>query len=1523
MQTQKGLTLLENADLTLRDVIRKATGTVAFTPTRSASATDVIPADECRAVHARGDEVLLDTDNRLYALAQCAGVDTGTVPVGTATPAEIAQASVEIAQRANPVQQFTVSLPGDAEAATVQARLDRPDIQAPLVQTASPRTLTTTITEPTPGRLFWTVVEGATTNGPNELPSQSETSLMRLARMQVTGGTQDVLVTYLDQGGLRAVKLRLLGGVAQISPLDFGILGGIRGSALDARYEARQGVVVGILRDAVNDLIVWEADNPINKRAYAPTVPMPTPGATGGYAFDLFATVSFAGPIGVAWTAPNATAISYALLDAGGSITTEATADNVPTTVTRTAIERSILGDPFRFVVGAKYTTGAQKPVFSVGNVDPVLRLVANTTTTDIVYTRSASQVTAAWSAAGVLITTERPIDDVDTPTDSVAHVDSSGVYLALVDAAGFSELATNRQLQPGVPALRESGIQAVGFVGSATRTVYSYRTSATLLAVGVYTSTQDSTPTISAFAIGVDMEMTGAMGIGILGESGADDVELRFYGLIDAPARTIFAANLSTVTGGTTDKEQQIVATLPLFLTSTPLGAPPRALVGVAGVNTLIYEDSPTLFVQVAPTSTALVSGSWINRGAWSRLRHRTQRARTSLNAEIKQSDAVTAVSGQGLECNLVVCEQVGFGVNADILSSYVEFSGNLAAAGTAINPRTAFFGGDRGACGYVDTASANNIRMALWTPGEPLSFFASGISADGPVGIWDQCGSLTGDGVPFLLSVGCNSAQIIEIEIRDKDGSSVTLIDMGQDIIDVCGFARPAAGASAIGSVAVALANSTAAVIDLSLFPAITTITPNWTEIVPLPGVPVACSTSIESDGVSHTLWVELPYLAATSREIRIFNVVNGSSAPIPIASGGTALDSIQRAAIYSQQAVTLSQTVGAIELLSKDLAQVGNVGAIVLFASRSGEVVGRTARGATSLLDPNTRNGRYTHGSLVPDPSGGLSMGAELRDILLTNTKPVQSQLLRWPRAADPHRPAVVDSVTYAAMGGYPRSYDGQRTYETDWQSLPVASASIPAPAPGSFLSDGSYLIAVTWEYENHQGQLERSAPTFLDPIAVVANDAINVAFDGLPITERDRPLVTVWRSTADGESNLLFLDGQDFAQQSAGAGLISLFQSDEDLIKAPTLLLDQVPGGILAADRVDVTDFMGAANGRIWSVNPSTPTYARYSLQQRDGFALHFSGGALLEHTREETITSVHELSGRVLMFTANGIAYVHGDGVGNTGQGSYTVPMVEPVILGAVSHSATILTPDGIAYETGQGVRVMTRGLQSLDLGSMVDAHASRDEFVGFSLTYTPREEVIYIADENPLGSRTLFVFHPESLRWCTWTSPTPRDLATTTSGKTAILSTTGLVHVTERLVHDRGGETYTFAVETEWIRTSLSMAHQAFNFLTVRGFGSYDGDHAINVGVFADYIETNIVPGDRSASTNATIDASGRPYIWQLEIPGQLHYAIKIRVADSAEPNATYTLSGLDLRFDSVGRIAFGDLASDQKIGSA
>lgn len=313
-----------------------------------------------------------------------------------------------------------------------------------------------------------------------------------------------------------------------------------------------------------------------------------------------------------------------------------------------------------------------------------------------------------------------------------------------------------------------------------------------------------------------------------------------------------------------------------------------------------------------------------------------------------------------------------------------------------------------------------------------------------------------------------------------------------------------------------------------------------------------------------------------------------------------------------------------------------------------------------------------------------------------------------------------------------GGTPLAYDGRCASEIGfYQYVNAASITAVASTIGGGLAAQPYRYIFVWEWVDARGQIHRSAAS---AVVVVDHSASGTAtnvstFTTIPMlhsTNRQddgnggnpRIALVAYRTTyVGGVMSTVFRrlteDSVVTALSNNPAGNTISFTDDGIGIHSDTVVsanpLLYTTGGVLDNVCPPSSTLAVVHKDRLWLAGCDDPNTVWYSKRFTQGEAVAFCDSFTFSLNDAGPITAIASLDDKFIIFKKSGIYFITGDGPPDTGAGNdLSAPQKIASDVGCIQPRSVVLTPDGLMFQSVEGIMLLDRSLQVHYIGAPVE-----------------------------------------------------------------------------------------------------------------------------------------------------------------------------------------------------------------------
>lgn len=513
------------------------------------------------------------------------------------------------------------------------------------------------------------------------------------------------------------------------------------------------------------------------------------------------------------------------------------------------------------------------------------------------------------------------------------------------------------------------------------------------------------------------------------------------------------------------------------------------------------------------------------------------------------------------------------------------------------------------------------------------------------------------------------------------------------------------------------------------------------------------------------------------------------------------------------------------------------------------------------------------------------------------IVTNTE-YSSVASTWNRLAfGVNVPSAEIAGVLHLGGGVLSSYDGSLVTEHGFHTFPPVAQFGATPNPvGGSMASGSYSYVLTYEWVDAQGNLYRSAPS--DPKQVTTSSGTSQVALNLPtlrVTQKqtagitERPVkIAIYRTQVNGQTyNLVATVNNDISVDQVN---YADTMSDADLLDNITLYTDGgevpngEPGAVLAMTTYKNRLIVIPADDRLsfWyskTVTQNVPAELSADFVQ----PIEPQGGDL---------TACAAMDDKLILFKQSVIIAVTGNGPDlNGGNNDFTQGQIIATDSGCTSTPSVVLSSDGLLYQSGKGIELLTRGLVTEYIGADVEAYTSVADVVSATLI-AQRSQVRFVLSSGVILVYDYFVKDERGLgQWSVFTGFSNVVASTVFQTEFAYALVDGTVRQEDASFQDGAATSISLLAKTPWISMAGLQGFQRIYKAII--LGEWKSAHTLTVQIAYDFDSTIVQTETISAAALST------PYQWRILLNRQKCEAIQFTISDSG--------TGESLRLSAIG----------------
>jgi hypothetical protein len=150
-----------------------------------------------------------------------------------------------------------------------------------------------------------------------------------------------------------------------------------------------------------------------------------------------------------------------------------------------------------------------------------------------------------------------------------------------------------------------------------------------------------------------------------------------------------------------------------------------------------------------------------------------------------------------------------------------------------------------------------------------------------------------------------------------------------------------------------------------------------------------------------------------------------------------------------------------------------------------------------------------------------------------------------------------------------------------------------------------------------------------------------------------------------------------------------------------------------GGPLGYGPPPAGSIIATSNGRVFVAGLEDPLMFAFSMPQNlIGHGTEFSDTfrTTIDLPGFDAITAIGTLDDKTIFFSSHKICFINGSGPDRNGNGSFNPPTIIPSNVGCIEPNSVVLGPEGLYFQSLQGIYLLTRDLRTIYVGAGVELY---------------------------------------------------------------------------------------------------------------------------------------------------------------------------------------------------------------------
>lgn len=506
-----------------------------------------------------------------------------------------------------------------------------------------------------------------------------------------------------------------------------------------------------------------------------------------------------------------------------------------------------------------------------------------------------------------------------------------------------------------------------------------------------------------------------------------------------------------------------------------------------------------------------------------------------------------------------------------------------------------------------------------------------------------------------------------------------------------------------------------------------------------------------------------------------------------------------------------------------------------------------------------------------------------------------------------------------------GGFLWMYDGYRPVESGFFVWPDYVEVTGSGAGGTMTAQQYYYVA-TYEWEDNQGNVFRSAPSI--PVTVTTTGAtssvtINVPTLRLTYKTANPPSIVIYRWSVAQQVYYRVTSRTAPIPNSTTTDSVAFVDTlpDSSIIGNDILY---TTGGVVENIAPPAISALSTFKSRLFAINAEDPNQLLYSKQvientpvEMSDLFTQFVSPAVGAQGPTGPMKVIAPMDDKLVIWKKNAIFYMTGTGPDNTGANNdFSEPVFITSTIGSDNPASIVFIPQGLMFQSDKGIWLLSRGLETVYIGA--DVQAFNDNRVQSAVNVPGTTQVRFTLDN---GITLMYDYYYG--QWGTFVN-VPAISSTLYQGLHTYINDSGAVYQETPGAYLDGSNPVLMACKTGWINLAgMQGLERAYFFYLL---ATYLSPHKLQIQVAYDYApspsQTLIITPDNynppygyGANTDnpGPYGAQG-PYggnssveQWRVFMNQQKCQAFQLSITEMFDPSlgvpagAGFEMSGLDL----------------------
>lgn len=297
-----------------------------------------------------------------------------------------------------------------------------------------------------------------------------------------------------------------------------------------------------------------------------------------------------------------------------------------------------------------------------------------------------------------------------------------------------------------------------------------------------------------------------------------------------------------------------------------------------------------------------------------------------------------------------------------------------------------------------------------------------------------------------------------------------------------------------------------------------------------------------------------------------------------------------------------------------------------------------------------------------------------------------------------------------------GGFLWQYDGYLPVENNFFLYPDSVEPVSSGVAGSMAAQ-QYFYVVTYEWEDNQGNVYRSATSIPATVTLTVTTSVAVHIPTLRLTYKvpNPAKIVIYRWSVAQPVFYRVTSLTAVIVNSTTADDISYTDSASDASILGNDIL-YTTGGVVENINAPATNIITLFDTRLWLVDAEDKNLLWFSKQvientpvEMSDLLTFFVAPTTAAQGSTGPITALAPMDDKLIIFKENAIYYINGSGPDNTGANNqYSQPIFITSTVGCSDQQSIVFMPQGLMFQSNKGIWLLGRSLETSYIGAPVE-----------------------------------------------------------------------------------------------------------------------------------------------------------------------------------------------------------------------